>query len=47
MADSLIPSTRINTRQTIVEQSNQESLMWLVAVALLALICYGMYLLNT
>jgi hypothetical protein len=26
-----------------VEQGNQESLMWLVAVALLVLICYGMY----
>jgi hypothetical protein len=30
-----------------VEQSNQESLLSLIMVALLALICAGMYLLNT
>jgi hypothetical protein len=47
MADSLIPSVRINIRRTTVEQNNLESLLWLVAIALLALICYGMYLLNT
>jgi hypothetical protein len=29
-----------------MEQRNLESLLWLVAVALLALMCYGMYLLD-
>ena len=30
-----------------MRQSYLEPLMWFVAIALLALICYGMYLLNT
>jgi hypothetical protein len=30
-----------------VEQNHLESLLWFVAIALLVLICYGMYLLHT